>query len=52
MTSLAHDRYCDEIAYQVGLLRSVVSSGADLSGAVPTCPDCPAASPLTRDASP
>ncbi|MET9580646.1 maleylpyruvate isomerase family mycothiol-dependent enzyme [Streptomyces massasporeus] len=36
---LAHDRYCDEIAHQVGLLRSVVSSGADLSGTVPTCPD-------------
>ena len=36
---LAHDRYCDEIAHQVGLLRSVVTSGADLSGTVPTCPD-------------
>ncbi|AXE88964.1 maleylpyruvate isomerase family mycothiol-dependent enzyme [Streptomyces sp. Go-475] len=39
MTRLAHDRYCDEIAHQVGLLRSVVTSGADLSGTVPTCPD-------------
>ncbi|NEE15794.1 maleylpyruvate isomerase family mycothiol-dependent enzyme [Streptomyces sp. SID7499] len=36
---LAHDRYCDEIAHQIGLLRSVVASGADLSGAVPTCPE-------------
>ncbi|NNN36243.1 maleylpyruvate isomerase family mycothiol-dependent enzyme [Streptomyces sp. S3(2020)] len=39
MTPLAHDRYCDEIAHQVGLLRSVVTSGADLSVTVPTCPD-------------
>ncbi|WP_405589673.1 maleylpyruvate isomerase family mycothiol-dependent enzyme [Streptomyces sp. NBC_01092] len=39
MTLLAHDRYCDEIAHQVGLLRSVVTSGADLSATVPTCPD-------------
>lgn len=39
MTLLAHDRYCDEIAHQVGLLRSVVTSGLDLSGTVPTCPD-------------
>ncbi len=39
MTLLAHDRYCDEIAYQVRLLRSVVTSGADLSATVPTCPD-------------
>jgi uncharacterized protein (TIGR03083 family) len=39
MTLLAHDRYCDEIAHQVALLRSVVTSGADLSGTVPTCPD-------------
>ncbi|GEC06460.1 hypothetical protein SSP24_41150 [Streptomyces spinoverrucosus] len=39
MTRLAHDRYCDEIAHQVGLLRSVVTSGADLSATVPTCPD-------------
>jgi uncharacterized protein (TIGR03083 family) len=39
MTLLAHDRYCDEIAHQVGLLRSVVTSGADLSVTVPTCPD-------------
>ena len=39
MTLLAHDRYCDEIARQVGLLRAVVTSGADLSGTVPTCPD-------------
>ncbi|TXS53838.1 maleylpyruvate isomerase family mycothiol-dependent enzyme [Streptomyces sp. uw30] len=39
MTLLAHDRYCDEIAHQVGLLRSVVTSGADLSATVPTCPE-------------
>lgn len=39
MTSLPHDRYCDEIAHQIGLLRSVVTSGADLSATVPTCPD-------------
>ncbi|GAA2767359.1 maleylpyruvate isomerase family mycothiol-dependent enzyme [Streptomyces paradoxus] len=39
MTPLAHDRYCDEIAHQIVLLRQVVSSGADLSGTVPTCPD-------------
>ncbi|MFE7903036.1 maleylpyruvate isomerase family mycothiol-dependent enzyme [Streptomyces sp. NPDC057424] len=39
MTLLAHDRYCDEIAHQVAQLRSVVTSGADLSGRVPTCPD-------------
>ncbi|MBG0852186.1 maleylpyruvate isomerase family mycothiol-dependent enzyme [Streptomyces spinoverrucosus] len=39
MTRLAHDRYCDEMAHQVGLLRSVVTSGADLSATVPTCPD-------------
>src|SRR5882724_8014743 len=39
MTSLAHDRYCDEIAHQVGQLRAVVTSGADLSATVPTCPD-------------
>lgn len=39
MTLLAHDRYCDEIAHQIGLLRAVVTSGADLSATVPTCPD-------------
>ncbi|WP_210588125.1 maleylpyruvate isomerase family mycothiol-dependent enzyme [Streptomyces sp. GESEQ-35] len=39
MTRLAHDRYCDEIADQVGRLRAVVASGADLSAMVPTCPD-------------
>ncbi|WP_432117864.1 maleylpyruvate isomerase family mycothiol-dependent enzyme [Streptomyces sp. bgisy032] len=39
MTALAHDRYCDEIAGQVTRLRTVVTSGADLSGTVPTCPD-------------
>ncbi|WP_369172658.1 maleylpyruvate isomerase family mycothiol-dependent enzyme [Streptomyces sp. R28] len=39
MTPLPHVRYCDEIAHQVGLLRAVVTSGADLSATVPTCPD-------------
>jgi len=39
MTPLAHDRYCDEIALQVEQLRAVVTSGADLSATVPTCPD-------------
>ncbi|MEV6174349.1 maleylpyruvate isomerase family mycothiol-dependent enzyme [Streptomyces sp. NPDC051954] len=39
MTLLAHDHYCDEIADQVGRLRAVVTSGADLSATVPTCPD-------------
>ncbi|MFJ8544251.1 maleylpyruvate isomerase family mycothiol-dependent enzyme [Streptomyces sp. NPDC093586] len=39
MTSLTHDRYCDEIARQVGQLRDLVVSGADLSATVPTCPD-------------
>lgn len=39
MTLLAHDRYCDEIAHQVAQLRAVVTSGADLSATVPTCPD-------------
>lgn len=39
MTLLAHDRYCDEIVHQVGLLREVMTSGADLAATVPTCPD-------------
>ena len=39
MTLLTHDRYCDEIARQVEQLRAVVTSGADLSATVPTCPD-------------
>ncbi|WP_069765437.1 maleylpyruvate isomerase family mycothiol-dependent enzyme [Streptomyces sp. LUP47B] len=39
MTLLAHDRYCDEITHQVGLLRDVLTSGADLSLTVPTCPE-------------
>jgi uncharacterized protein (TIGR03083 family) len=33
-----HDRYCDEVANQAGLLRQVVA-GADLSVTVPTAPD-------------
>ncbi|MFF4751753.1 maleylpyruvate isomerase family mycothiol-dependent enzyme [Streptomyces sp. NPDC002514] len=39
MTLLTHDRCCDEIAHQIGQLRAVVTSGADLSATVPTCPD-------------
>ncbi|EHN75621.1 hypothetical protein SMCF_4914 [Streptomyces coelicoflavus ZG0656] len=39
MTLLAHERYCDEIVHQVGRLGAVVTSGADLSATVPTCPD-------------
>ncbi|MFD5077076.1 maleylpyruvate isomerase family mycothiol-dependent enzyme [Streptomyces sp. NPDC058371] len=39
MTLLAHDRYCDAIELQVRQLRDVVTSGAELSAAVPTCPD-------------
>ncbi|MFJ4536483.1 maleylpyruvate isomerase family mycothiol-dependent enzyme [Streptomyces tibetensis] len=39
MTPLTHERYCDETAHQVSLLRSVVTSGADLSATVPTCPE-------------
>jgi uncharacterized protein (TIGR03083 family) len=38
MTSLPHDRFCDEIVGQTGLLREVVA-GADLSATVPTTPD-------------
>lgn len=39
MTYLAHERYCDEIALQVGQLRELITSGADLSATVPTCPE-------------
>ncbi|MCX4436915.1 maleylpyruvate isomerase family mycothiol-dependent enzyme [Streptomyces mirabilis] len=39
MTLLAHDRYCDAIELEVRRLRDVVTSGADLSATVPTCPD-------------
>ncbi|WP_445528506.1 maleylpyruvate isomerase N-terminal domain-containing protein [Streptomyces cyslabdanicus] len=39
MTLLSHDRYCDEITLQVDELRSLLTSGADLSRTVPTCPD-------------
>ena len=38
MTRLGHDRFCDEVANQTGLLLSVVE-GADLSATVPTAPD-------------
>ncbi len=34
-----YDRYCDEIELQVRQLRDVVTSGADLTATVPTCPD-------------
>jgi uncharacterized protein (TIGR03083 family) len=34
-----YDRYCDEIELQVRRLRDVVTSGADLTATVPTCPD-------------
>ncbi|GAA1005566.1 maleylpyruvate isomerase family mycothiol-dependent enzyme [Streptomyces thermogriseus] len=39
MTRLAYDRYCDEISHQVGRLSEVLTSGADLSATVPSCPD-------------
>ncbi|MEW2619997.1 maleylpyruvate isomerase family mycothiol-dependent enzyme [Streptomyces sp. NPDC048106] len=39
MTYLDHERYCDEIALQVGQLRELATSGADLSANVPTCPE-------------
>ncbi|MGW7089543.1 maleylpyruvate isomerase family mycothiol-dependent enzyme [Streptomyces sp. NPDC054871] len=38
MTSLEYDRYCAEIAEQLGQLRSTLA-GADLSATVPTCPE-------------
>ena len=38
MTPLTHDRYCDEVVAQVGMLTEVLR-GADLSVTVPTCPD-------------
>lgn len=38
MTTLSHDRYCDEVARQIDLLRATLT-GADLSATVPTCPD-------------
>ncbi|MCC9709938.1 maleylpyruvate isomerase family mycothiol-dependent enzyme [Streptomyces sp. MNU76] len=34
-----HERYCAEIELQVRKLRDLVTSGADLSATVPTCPD-------------
>ncbi|OIK29097.1 maleylpyruvate isomerase family mycothiol-dependent enzyme [Streptomyces malaysiense] len=39
MSYLAHERYCDEIALQVGQLRELITAGADLSATVPTCPE-------------
>ncbi|MFC8227137.1 maleylpyruvate isomerase N-terminal domain-containing protein [Streptomyces sp. NPDC057287] len=38
MTHLAHERYCDEILAQTGLLGALVTD-AGLSRRVPTCPD-------------
>lgn len=38
MPPLPHDRYCDEVVAQTGLLTDVLR-GADLSAVVPTCPD-------------
>jgi uncharacterized protein (TIGR03083 family) len=38
MTRLGHDRFCDEVTNQTGLLLGVVE-GADLSATVPTAPD-------------
>jgi uncharacterized protein (TIGR03083 family) len=38
MTNLPHDRFCDELVTQTGLVREVVA-GADLSATVPTAPD-------------
>ncbi|MFI7286548.1 maleylpyruvate isomerase family mycothiol-dependent enzyme [Streptomyces anulatus] len=38
MTSLSHDRYCDEILAQTDALRAVLT-GADLTATVPSCPD-------------
>jgi uncharacterized protein (TIGR03083 family) len=38
VTSLSHDRFCDEVVAQTDLLREVVG-GADLSVTVPTTPD-------------
>jgi uncharacterized protein (TIGR03083 family) len=38
MTNLPHDRFCDELVTQTGLVRGVVA-GADLSATVPTAPD-------------
>ncbi|MFH8611833.1 maleylpyruvate isomerase family mycothiol-dependent enzyme [Streptomyces sp. NPDC018029] len=38
MTTLSHERYCDEVARQIDLLRTTLT-GADLSVTVPTCPD-------------
>ncbi|MBT2387175.1 maleylpyruvate isomerase N-terminal domain-containing protein [Streptomyces sp. ISL-11] len=38
MTKLSHDRYCSEVVRQTELLRSALR-GADLTAAVPTCPE-------------
>ncbi|MFF2009245.1 maleylpyruvate isomerase family mycothiol-dependent enzyme [Streptomyces sp. NPDC058195] len=38
MSSLTHDRYCDEVISRTDALRAALR-GADLSAAVPTCPD-------------
>jgi hypothetical protein len=36
---LTHDRYCDEGADQAHRSAAVVTSGADLTATVPTCPE-------------
>ncbi|WP_329116608.1 maleylpyruvate isomerase family mycothiol-dependent enzyme [Streptomyces sp. NBC_01465] len=38
MTLLSHERYCDELLRETGLLRSVIA-GADPASRVPSCPD-------------
>ncbi|MFE2379142.1 maleylpyruvate isomerase family mycothiol-dependent enzyme [Streptomyces sp. NPDC059398] len=38
MTSLGHDRYCDELLRQTSLFREALA-GADLTATVPTCPE-------------
>ncbi|MDQ1035882.1 hypothetical protein QFZ75_002298 [Streptomyces sp. V3I8] len=38
MTSLGHDRHCDEVVGPTALLRAHLT-GADLGATVPTCPD-------------
>ncbi|MFI9824664.1 maleylpyruvate isomerase family mycothiol-dependent enzyme [Streptomyces sp. NPDC052013] len=39
MTTLSHDRYCDEITDRTGQFRAPLTAGSDLFATVPTCPD-------------
>ncbi|MCT7354914.1 maleylpyruvate isomerase family mycothiol-dependent enzyme [Streptomyces sp. 15-116A] len=39
MTTLSHDRYCEEIAHWTRQFRTLLTSGADVSATVPTCPE-------------